>query len=164
MQEIIIAFNSKFKDLQNNRIIPADIKPAYDGESSCIDLYTTDKIEISSFQSQYNSDWYKTLIPTGMYIKLKNNQTALILERGSVFKTRLKVRAGVIDPGYHGEIFVNAVNLDTTPITFSVGEKLPFQLLVIEHSNLYKEISLEDYLLDTKESKRQEGKLGSSNG
>ena len=44
-----------------------------------------------------------------------------------ITKTPLKVRAGVIDRGYTGEIFVNAVNVSQNEFTLQQHQKLPFQ-------------------------------------
>ena len=82
--------------------------PAYGGESAGLDLYNSGPSitikPVSDFSYQN-----KILIPTGLRIIVPEGYVALIQERGSITKTPLKVRAGVIDRGYTGEIFVNAV-------------------------------------------------------
>lgn len=73
----------------------------------------------------------KTLISTGLHIALPPNYVGLLFERGSITKTPLKLRAGVIDPGYTGEIFVNMVNLSDELYEIEPNAKLPVQLLIV---------------------------------
>ena len=90
--------------------------PAYSGESAGLDLYNSGPSvtikPVSDFSYQN-----KILIPTGLRVIVPEGYVALIQERGSITKTPLKVRAGVIDRGYTGEIFVNAVNVSQNEFT-----------------------------------------------
>lgn len=54
----------------------------------------------------------KLLIPTGVSICLQPDEVALIFQRGSAHKSPLFHKAGVVDYGYTGEIFVSSVNLE----------------------------------------------------
>ena len=87
---------------------------------------------------------------------------ALIQERGSITKTPLKVRAGVIDPSYTGEVFVNCVNLSTKPWEIPQASKLPFQLVIVRASTNFKHVSPEEYSELTQSSTRKHGMIGSS--
>jgi len=104
--------------------------PAYEGESVGLDLYAVEDREIWPVTELHVRELASQLIPTGIHLILKSSEVGLILERGSVVKTQLKVRAGVIDPGFTGQVFVNCVNLGTHPHLIQAGTKLPFQLVV----------------------------------
>ena len=104
----------------------------------------------------------KILIPTGLRVIVPEGYVALIQERGSITKTPLKVRAGVIDRGYTGEIFVNAVNVSQNEFTIQQHQKLPFQLVVIKCDNHFQEIKEEEYLSLTSSHLRKDGIVGSS--
>jgi dUTPase len=106
------------------------------------------------------------LIPTGIRVALKNeNYVAVIEERGSVVKgTPMILRAGVVDYGYSGEIFV-AVDC-FTDVTINPGEKLPFQLMIHYLGDVPTEEtdSLHEYMARANEieSDRNSGCIGSS--
>ena len=135
--------------------------PAYGGESAGLDLYNSGPSitikPVSDFSYQN-----KILIPTGLRIIVPEGYVALIQERGSITKTSLKVRAGVIDPGYTGEIFVNLVNLSNESKKINQGSKLPVQIVVVKCDNKFKVIEEEEYLRLTSEKLRKCGKVGSS--
>lgn len=143
----------RFKELCP--IDPKDYGPAYDGTSVGLDLYSMKTWTILP------NDHF-TLIPTGVKVALPRNTQGLILERGSIRKTPLKVRAGVIDPDYTGEIFINCVNLSSEPWKISEGEKLPFQLVCTPVLPT-KFITEKEYQALTENSLRQDACLGSSN-
>lgn len=138
-----------------------DYCPAYNGESAGLDLYNAgDEITIPSISESESIP--RTLIPTGLFIDVPLGYVALIQERGSITKTSLKVRAGVIDPGYTGEIFVNLVNLSNESKKINQGSKLPVQIVVVKCDNKFKVIEEEEYLRLTNEKLRKCGKVGSS--
>lgn len=103
---------------------------AYSGESAGLDLYATDDRTVWPAIGWSNNEG-PLLIPTGIYLQLQPNEVGLIVERGSVVKTPVKVRAGIIDAGFSGEVFVNCVNLNSSPYQIRAGQKLPFQLIVV---------------------------------
>jgi len=105
---IKVYVNSNLKEILKEKNIESYI-PAYMGESVGLDLYTTNDVSVTP--STFITGERGATIPTGLHIALPHSYAGLILERGSVTKTPLKVRAGVIDPGYTGEIFVNAINV-----------------------------------------------------
>lgn len=155
--------------LIHNNIDPTTYGPAYSGESACLDLYyapayydseLADSIFIGSNNKDYRAGQSK-LIPTGLHIALPKDRVALVLERGSITKTQLKARAGVIDAGYTGEIFINCVCLDgihqILPRT-----KLPFQLLITTTFNQFQQLTPEEWEAYTVSSGRKDGSVGSS--
>ena len=147
------------KVLKDNNI--EEYCPAYGGESVGLDLYNVgDEITITPICESESIP--RTLIPTGLFIDVPLGFVALIQERGSITKTRLKVRAGVIDPGYTGEIFVNLVNLSNESKKINQGSKLPVQIVVVKCDNKFKVIEEEEYLRLTNEKLRKCGKVGSS--
>ena len=157
--------------LEFNNIDPdTDYAPAYNGESAGLDLYNCgDTVTISSasyrnvtIDSYYNDKKFKSLIPTGLRVIIPKGYVGLIQERGSITKSPLKVRAGVIDSGYTGEIFVNCVNVGKEHFNIHPGNKLPFQLVVVKCDNEFKVIDEEEYLNTSSTSNRKEGKVGSS--
>ena len=135
--------------------------PAYSGESAGLDLYNSGpSVTIKSVKDFTYQN--KILIPTGLRIIVPEGYVALIQERGSITKTPLKVRAGVIDRGYTGEIFVNAVNVSQNEYTLQQHQKLPFQLVVVKCDNHFQEIKKQEYLNLTSENLRKDGIVGSS--
>ena len=162
------------KDLKNilrhNDIDVKDYAPAYNGESAGLDLYNCGEnysITPTSYRNvtvndKYNSKKFKVLIPTGLKISVPKGYVALIQERGSITKTPLKVRAGVIDSGYTGEVFVNCINTGAKEYMLERGAKLPFQIVVVKCDNQFDLVSEEEYLEVTGDAKRKDGSVGSS--
>ena len=135
--------------------------PAYKGESAGLDLYNCgDNIMIESVKEFDYSN--KILIKTGLHIIVPEGYVALIKERGSITKSPLKVRAGVIDRGYTGEIFVNAVNVSEKRFLIERHQKLPFQIVVVKCDNHFQEIEKDEYLKLTSSHSRKDGNVGSS--
>ena len=135
--------------------------PAYGGESAGLDLYNSGHSTIIKPVDDFSYQ-NKILIPTGLRIIVPEGYVALIQERGSITKTPLKVRAGVIDRGYTGEIFVNAVNVSQDKFTLQQHQKLPFQIVVVKCDNHFQEIQEEEYLNLTSSHLRKDGIVGSS--
>lgn len=119
----LVLFSDTLQD-----ILPAGqaYQPAYGGESAGLDLYCTATISVPDVLHQRAA-----LISTGIHVKLEANEVGLIFERGSIIKTRLIKKAGVIDPGYTGEIFVQCDTLGNATIEIARGTKLPFQLIIL---------------------------------
>ncbi len=159
MVEICLS-NSLELILNDAGIVPEESYiPAYGGESAGLDLYNCgDEVIIEPSNSQTQ----RVLIPTGVRINVPRGYVALIQERGSVTKTPLKVRAGVIDSGYTGEIFVNCINTGKHNYTIDSKSKLPFQVVVVKCDNDFKVVTEEEYLDLTSSAQRQDGQVGSS--
>ena len=167
--------------LELDGVLQEDYRPAYDGESVGLDLYNAGPRivipGIDSYSNYYPLDnartWleatehgrktiFKKLIPTGLKTVVPRGYGAFIYERGSVTKTPLMKRAGVIDPGYTGEIFINAVNLFHAPFVIEAGAKTPFQLIVQKVSTDYEHVDDSKFEELAAISIRQEGQIGSS--
>jgi dUTPase len=139
--------------------------PAYQGESVGLDLYYTGDQVLSWDVGEHHATLdgkQVRLIPTGLRIKLAPNMVGLLLERGSVIKTPFVKRAGVIDPGYTDEIFVNLASLGS-PYILRPGDKLPVQLVVVPCDNQFTEVTQSEWTTLTSTAKRGDGKVGSSN-
>lgn len=154
------------KTLQNNTVLNKEYLPAYGGESAGLDLYNASGKSIKVYPSTYQSMSIKidkkVMIPTGLKIIVPEGHVALIQERGSITKTDLKVRAGVIDVGYTGEIFINCVNIGNKVYTINKDAKLPFQLIVLKCDNQFNIVEESEYLELSNKSIRKEGQVGSS--
>jgi dUTP pyrophosphatase len=145
------------KTLKSNNI--KDYVPAYEGESAGLDLYNSSE-DITVMPSISNIKG--AMISTGLHVFTPKGYVTLIKERGSITKTPLKYRAGVVDEGYTGEIFVNLVNISNEEYTIKKGQKLPVQIIVVKCDNQYSEIDKEEYLNLSQLSQRKSGKVGSS--
>ena len=143
---------------------PKNYGAAYQGESSGLDLYNVGP-DINVFG---RTKWSETgekpiLVPVGIKIALPLGTVGLIRGRGSIVKTGLIYRGGVIDPGFSGEIFVNIINVGENDTIISTGAKLPFQLVVVPCLNDFRLITGSEYLNETKNFVRKERSLGSTN-
>lgn len=144
-------------------ITPDTYGPAYDGESVGLDLYNCgQEITIPSLKKWHVENEPASLIPTGIRISVPRGYVAFIKERSSIVKTSLSVRAGVIDPGYTGEVFVNFVNLGDKDIVVPTGTRLPAQIVVTQCTSRFKVISNLEFLEETKNSARKTGSVGST--
>lgn len=166
----ILILNSLKKVLASNNVNVKDYTPAYNGESAGLDLYNCGKTinvvpgsyKNATLTSHYEKHKFKTLIPTGIKIDVPSGYVALVKERGSITKTPLKARAGVIDSGYTGEVFINCVNIGNQDYIIESGSKLPFQIVVIKCDNQFNIIGEKEYLRITDDAKRKDGSVGSS--
>ena len=145
------------EELDDNDV--EDYVPAYGGESAGLDLYNSGE-NISVMPS--SSDPKGVMISTGLHVFTPKGYVSLIKERGSITKTPLKYRAGVVDEGYTGEIFVNLVNISNEEYIIKKGQKLPVQIIVVKCDNQYSEIDEDEYLNLSQLSQRKSGKVGSS--
>jgi dUTPase len=152
--------------LTNHGIDSKEYKPAYGGESAGLDLYYVGEetlFIVNNKMSTNGYDYKPVKIPTGIKIALPNNYVAKVFERGSILKTPFVSRAGVIDPGYTGDVFVTMSSLSDQPVYIRSGEKLPLQLVVMPFIANYKIVDEDIYNNLTKDSKRKDGAIGSSN-
>mgnify|MGYP001280161291 FL=1 len=155
---IKIYCNDNLKDvLEDNNI--EDYVPAYGGESAGLDLYNAG-YDVTIMPASSNKKG--GMISTGLHVFTPKGYVTLVKERGSITKTPLKYRAGVVDEGYTGEIFVNLVNIGNEEYTIKSGQKLPVQIVVVKCDNEYSEMSEEEYLTLSRLARRKQGKVGSS--
>ena len=161
--EVKLLLSDKLKEILKKQGIEK-YEPAYNGEACGLDLYYTGE---TTLLCPYNMD---KLLPTGLKVIIPNGYVGIIKERGSITKYPMTLRAGVIDVGYHDEIFVNLIcheqanNYGTSRVQLSEGSKLPVQLVVIPCLNKYTEVDDETFKKLSEESKRKNGKVGSSDG
>ena len=136
---------------------------AYDGESAGLDLYNMGENQRLFGRNKWVAFGEKPiLIPTGVRISIPRGYVGLIKERGSIIKTGLSVRAGVLDPGFTGEVFVSLLNTGERDTTVDTGAKLPVQLIVVPCVNVFNTVSYTEFLEENKQSERQQGQVGSS--
>lgn len=132
---------------------------AYGNESAGLDLYHAGDRDLSILPAiNANQSEISTVIPTGLRVRIPKGYVGLVTERGSVSKSYLKVRAGVIDHGYEGEVFVNCINVNAHPVTVKAFDKIPFQLIVVPMMNSFTVVDE----FEKAEFKRGENKLGST--
>lgn len=142
----------------------SEYKPAYGGESVGLDLYYAGNTTLT-LQGRYDKTKNqndKVLIPTGVHIALPLGYVALVKDRGSISKTNVVRRAGVVDPGYTGEIFVNLAVLYGEKCVINPGDKLPVQLVVVKAETNYEVVDEDEYSQITNRSQRGHGAVGSS--
>ena len=150
--------------LHAHGISPEAYTPAYDGESVGLDLYHAgEEIVLPGRNKWVAFDEPTFNLPTGIKINVPKGCVALVKERGSITSLGLVLRAGVIDPGYTDEIFVNLINVGEKDIRVLPGAKLPVQLIITPCYTNFNIISNLEYLEKTAAAKRQTGSLGSSN-
>jgi dUTP pyrophosphatase len=70
-------------------------------------------------------------IPTGLALELPSTHGALVEDRSGLALKGLTTLAGVIDPGYRGEIKIVLTNLNALPYTISPGDRVA-QLRVVQ--------------------------------
>ena len=159
---INICLTQNLKDaLQVNNVKELDYTPAYGGESAGLDLYNAgERFTIMPIDALPKGN--VSLIKTGLKMSVPKGWVALVQERGSIVKTPLKVRAGVIDSGYTGEVFVNLINTGSEEYTIDQYQKLPVQIVVVKCDNEYSVVNEDEYLNLTQNSSRQKGQVGSS--
>ena len=151
------------KVLHAHGIDAASYKPAYDGESAGLDLYNAGPdIVIPGRNKWVAFEEPPIYVPTGIKLVLPKSTVGLVKERGSVTKSGLFIRAGVIDPGYTDEVFINFVNIGEKDTQISKGAKLPAQLVIVPCFTDFTVISSLEYLEQTKGALRENGSLGSS--
>ena len=137
---------------------------AYNGESAGLDLYNMGPEII--LQSRHKWTAYgeeHVAIPTGVRINIPMHCVGLIKDRSSIGKTGLMTRAGVIDPGYTGEVFVNLVNIGEKETKIETGAKLPVQLIVLPCFNIFKPVNFSEYMKSMEQLERGNRSMGSSN-
>lgn len=145
-------------------IDPKGYGTAYDGESAGLDLFNMGEDVTIPGRTKWSVFGEKpALIPVGVRIHIPLGHVGIIKERSSIARCGLSVRAGVIDPGYTGEVFVSLMNHGEKDTTVQTGAKIPAQLIVVPCINRFSSVDYTEFLQNVSDSSRQEGKLGSSN-
>lgn len=162
----------KFAKIKQNAIIPQKrIEDAGLDLYACFDEIKEDYFSFAPHETR--------LIPTGIACACDKDYCLIVKERGSTGSKGIAVRAGVIDSGYRGEIFVALTNTTNKPMfivspKFGYNEFLPQNILVYDASKAIaqalvipvpnvniQEISYEE--LKNITSERRDGSLGSTN-
>lgn len=147
------------------------LEPAYGGESVGLDLYNAGETLAWLPRSQRSERYDNTcmnpvqLMSTGIKVNIPKGYVGIVKERSSIVKTPLSVRAGVIDPGFTGELKVAiAYDMDNRTTSFRIdpGSKSPFQLIVVKAENTFVMVSQDDYEKTVFQAKRQNGMIGST--
>jgi len=142
---------------------PGTYGPSYDGESAGLDLYNMGEKAILPGRTKWSVyDEPNVLLNTGIRIRIPQGYVGLLRERGSIVKTGLVLRGGVIDPGYTGEVFVSLSNIGEKDTNISTGAKLPVQLIVVPCINNFNSVSFSEFMEASGEAKRKDGSVGSS--
>ena len=150
--------------LQQLGLDPYTYGTAYNGESAGLDLYNMGPEVTLDSRHRWTAFGEESLaIPTGVRINIPKHWVGLVKDRSSITKTGLMTRAGVIDPGYTGEVFVNLVNIGEKPTKIETGAKLPVQLIVLPCLNIFESVTYADYMASMELVARGERSLGSTN-
>lgn len=140
-----------------------DLYPAFYEDELCIPPHTT------------------VMIPTGIKMAFSPKYRIALRERGSNIKNHLIIRAGQVDSGYRGEVFIGAYNDSSKPVIIT-------KAMPLSDSNKLRPVETDEEILvpycmalcqfaveevpqtsiicvpdvSVFESERKEGKLGSS--
>jgi dUTP pyrophosphatase len=152
------------------KVNPDAIIPSKDDENAGYDIYACFDGDNFSFPAHATR-----LVPTGVASSLTDDWALVARERGSTGVKGMGLRAGVIDSGYRGEIFIAITNendktlvitktpdiYDAEKVVVYPASKAIAQLILtaVPKANV-KEISYDK--LKEIPSKRGEGKLGDS--
>jgi dUTP pyrophosphatase len=95
-------------------------------------------------------------VPTGIALEFPSTHGALVEDRSGLAVRGVTTLAGVIDPGYRGEIKVVMTNLSPTPVEIKPGDRIA-QLRIVQRI----EASFEE-VDELGEASRGEGGFGST--
>ncbi len=96
------------------------------------------------------------VVPTGIAMEFPSTHGALIEDRSGLAMRGVTTLAGVIDPGYRGELKVVVTNLSPAPVEIKAGERIA-QLRIVQRI----EASFED-VAELAEAARGERGFGST--
>lgn len=108
-----VTTNLKFKKLNNMGTAPTRERDSDAG----IDLYSSVRIKIPAGNREAVSTGYAVAIPEGYYGQIEERS-------GYSLRNTLKLKAGVIDSEYRGEIKCVFQNCGAYPIEIERGEKI----------------------------------------
>jgi len=109
------AISIKFKKLHPDAIAPRYAHTGDYGDLAA-DLYAAETVEISPGAV--------VAISTGLAMEFPAGHGALVEDRSGLALKGLTTLAGVIDPGYRGEVKVVLTNLSDAPITLKKGDRM----------------------------------------
>jgi dUTP pyrophosphatase len=96
-------------------------------------------------------------IPTGVALEFPSTHGALVEDRSGLAVRGVTTLAGVIDPGYRGEIKVVLTNLSTAPIEIQPGDRIAQLRIVQRIEATFEEV---DELGEAKRGDRGFGSTG----
>jgi dUTP pyrophosphatase len=79
-------------------------------------------------------------VPTGIALEFPSDYGALVEDRSGLAVRGITTLAGVIDPGYRGEIKVVLTNLNAHPVELAAGDRIAQLRLVQRLSAVFEEI------------------------
>lgn len=95
-------------------------------------------------------------VPTGLAFEFPPTHGALVEDRSGLALQGITTLAGVIDPGYRGELKIVLTNLGPAPIAIKAGERIA-QLRIVQRIQAeFEEVH------DVADTKRGEGGFGST--
>lgn len=96
------------------------------------------------------------LVATGLSMAFPEDYGALVEDRSGLAVKGITTLAGVIDPGYRGEIKVVLTNITPTPITLQAGDRIAQLRMVKKLQATFTEVD------DLDATHRGEGGFGST--
>ena len=87
--------------------------PSKRDEDSGYDIYTTQKEDVVLLHGE------KFNFPTGLKTEVAKEWGIILREKGGMGNKNIGLRAGVVDSGYRGEMFVIMTNEDPKPVVFT---------------------------------------------
>lgn len=112
------------------------------------DLYSTHSVRIEPHKA--------VLVATGLAMAFPADFGALVEDRSGLAVKGITTLAGVIDPGYRGEIKVVLINITDAPINLAKGDRIA-QLRIVQRI----EANFEE-VTDLDDTHRGEGGFGST--
>jgi dUTP pyrophosphatase len=97
-------------------------------------------------------------IPTGLVLEFPSTHGALVEDRSGLALRGLTTLAGVIDPGYRGEVRVVLTNLSQLPQTLAAGDRIAQMRIVARIEATFEEVEA------VGETPRNAGGFGSTGG
>lgn len=95
-------------------------------------------------------------VPTGIAMEFPSTHGALVEDRSGLALRGLTTLAGVIDPGYRGELRVVMTNLSPTAVDIRVGDRIAQLRIVQRIEAVFEEVE------EHGETKRGAGGFGST--
>ena len=91
------------------------------------DLYAAVAVELAPAGKAGSTQ----MVPTGLAMEFPATHGALVEDRSGLAVKGLTTLAGVIDPGYRGELRIVVTNLGTAAFTVNVGDRIA-QLRIVQ--------------------------------
>jgi len=113
--------------IQVKKLSPAAILPRYahtgDYGDLAADVYALEAATLAAGET--------TAIPTGIALEFPSTHGALIEDRSGLAVRGITTLAGVIDPGYRGELKIVLTNLSAAPVSIAAGDRIA-QLRIVQ--------------------------------